>query len=143
MSSARRLFAGALVPVLIGVGSLAAASSVGAATKVGLMDCSHKIAQRPATYPLSCGDGNIGLLKVKWTSFGGSSAKGTGSLAVNGCDPNCAAGKTTRTSVTIVATKPKTINGKRTYSRIALTGASGKPAGRYGVNKYGPYTLEG
>lgn len=144
MSHARRLLAAALVPAALALtAGVAAAPSTAASAKPGLIACTHKIVTKPKAYALACGDGNIGLLKVKWTTFGGKKATGTGTLAVNLCEPNCAAGKIRNTSVTITASRPKKFAAGTSYTRIGLTAASAKKAGSYGVDKNGPYSLQG
>jgi len=131
-----------LAAALLASASLAAVATAPAASakmSTGLLDCAHKLQTRPSTYALACGDGNVGLLKISWSSFGGGTAKGSGKLAVNGCDPNCASGKTTKTTVRIVATVPKRFRGKRTYTKLVLTRPDGKSAGVYRVDANGPY----
>lgn len=107
---------------------------------VGLLGCAHKLESKPKTFTLSCGDGNVGLVGVTWKTFGGSTARGSGTLVVNECEPNCAAGKLVKNRVRILASKPQTISGKRSYTLIALR-ANGKSDGNYGINRYGPYVL--
>ncbi len=143
ITTTRRRSTAVLAAAVLVAAGLAAAPSMGAATKPGLINCSHKLVKSPKTYNLACGDANISLTKVKWTNFGGAKAEGTATLVVNTCTPTCVAGKFRRSTVSVVASKPKTVAGKRTYSRIGLTAASGKRAGSYGVNKNGPYQLQG
>lgn len=128
--------------VLLGSAAVAVAPA-GAARTPGLLDCSRALQVRPATYVLACGDGNAGLARISWSRFGGATARGTGVLSVNGCDPNCAEGSYHRTRVRIVATRVRTIAGKPSYSRLSLTRTNGKTAGRYGVDARGPYPLGG
>ncbi|HEY5389130.1 MAG TPA: hypothetical protein VIJ83_01140 [Solirubrobacteraceae bacterium] len=48
---------------------------------------------RPHSIIIACGDGNILLTHLTWSSFGGASAHGSGDYSANDCNPNCAAGK--------------------------------------------------
>ncbi len=47
---------------------------------------------RPANYLMSCADANASWKKVKWASWGASTALGTGDLYQNDCQPNCVSG---------------------------------------------------
>lgn len=131
------LAAGTIVPAA----GAAGVHSSRAHARVGLIECAGKLATRPKTYLLACGDGSVGLIHVKWKAFGGQTARGTGTLVVNRCEPNCAAGKVIRTSVSVVASAPRTIASHRSYSKLSLTRKGGKSAGRYGIDKYGPSML--
>jgi hypothetical protein len=131
----------AVIPVVVATAAIAPAAQ--ASKPTGLLNCAAKVDVRPKTFQLACGDGNIGLVKLSWTRFGGATASGTGVLAVNGCDPTCVDGSVTRTRVRIVATRTRTLGHKRTYTRLALTLRSGKSAGHYGIDAHGPYERNG
>jgi hypothetical protein len=55
-------------------------------------NCTHSQV-RPSTIVLACADYNLELTKLHWSSFGGSTARGSGEYYVNDCTPDCAAGK--------------------------------------------------
>src|ERR1700677_1755286 len=82
------------------------ASAASAAAPVKITTC-NKAVSRPKQMTLTCGDANTGLSKLKWSSFGGTSAKGSGTFETNTCEPNCAAGKVVRHPVTVAAGKPR------------------------------------
>jgi hypothetical protein len=62
---------------------------------------------RPATIVVACADANLQLTHLKWSSFGGSTARATGEYYVNDCAPNCAAGKFHSYPITVVLSKAK------------------------------------
>jgi hypothetical protein len=139
----RRLLVAALVPGALAAG-IAAAPSTAATAKPGLISCEHKLTHRPASILLFCGDGSVGINKIRWSSFGAATATGTGTLLVNKCEPSCADGNYDRSKITITLTKPKTFAGKRSYSVLKMTTtATGKSAGIYDINRFGPYEREG
>jgi hypothetical protein len=61
---------------------------------------------RPSAIVLFCGDDNEYVSKLKWSSFGAGTAKGSGVLYDNSCTPNCAAGKFEHFAASVVADKP-------------------------------------
>ncbi|HEY4277165.1 MAG TPA: hypothetical protein VGM91_03035 [Conexibacter sp.] len=128
--------------LLASAAAVPAAASAAATRPAGLLNCARNLQVKPKVFTLACGDGNVGLSSLRWTSFGGASARATGIFAVNQCDPNCASGTVLRRRVTVVATRPGMFGGKRTYSRLALTGKTGRSLGRYGIDSDGPYTRE-
>lgn len=131
--------------LVLGAASIAtvAAPAASAARAPGLLDCARTVQVRPKTFALACGDGNIGLVKARWQSFGHATARGTAMLAINGCDPNCADGSFTRTRVRVTATRVRTLRGKRTYTRLSLRRSNGRSAGQYGIDARGPYARDG
>lgn len=63
-----------------------------AATNVYLTgDCRHP-QSTPSTVILACGDANTFVRSLRWTHWNTSLAVGRGTLSVNSCVPNCAAG---------------------------------------------------
>lgn len=48
---------------------------------------------KPTKVTLACADDNIYATGLKFSSYGGSTAKATGTIHANECKPNCAAGK--------------------------------------------------
>jgi hypothetical protein len=140
----RRLLAAVLVPGALAAMAVAAAPSTAAPARTGLIDCAHKLTHRPTSILLFCGDGSVGINKVTWSSFGGATATGRGTLLVNRCEPSCADGTYTRSRITIRLSRPRTFAGKRSYSVLEMTTiATGKSAGIYDVNRFGPYEREG
>ncbi len=91
-----------------------------------------KATGRPKTLTLACADGNSVLNGLRWSSFGGASARATGTLELNACTPNCAQGKFVRYPVAVGANDPRTCKaGLRVYSKLTLrfTGRAPSSAG--------------
>jgi hypothetical protein len=84
---ARALIAGLALAGAIGAAALAS----GTARRV-VGDC-FKSQARPATIIIACADDNLVLIHVRWSTFGGPSARATGTYYVNDCTPYCAAGR--------------------------------------------------
>ncbi|HEY2769625.1 MAG TPA: hypothetical protein VGI87_03620 [Solirubrobacteraceae bacterium] len=128
---------------LIAAGLLAAtATSAGAAGLPGLADNvgSKQAKVRPGVI-LYTGDGSgffagngqpgkhpkVG--KLHWTSWSGSSASATGANWLNKCVPNCAKGTFAKFPVTLKASRPRTVLGKKVFTRMQVTYTSTQPHG--------------
>ncbi len=74
-------------------------SSASATDSIYLSDCGYGYLIKPASITLACGDGYIGIEKIKWKSWGKSSASGVGTYFYNNCNPDCASGKFIRFKV--------------------------------------------
>ena len=83
----RLVFVTVLLAGAIAVSALASGS---ARRVVG--DCT-KSQVRPSSIVLACADDNLVLTHLHWSSFGASDATAAGDYYVNGCTPDCAAGK--------------------------------------------------
>lgn len=66
-------------------------------------------------------DGSWVIAGLKWTSWGGTSARATGISSASSCNPNCAAGTRTQDPATLVVSKPKRFLGRSVYSCFRLT----------------------
>lgn len=106
----------ALAMALISVGVIAASAT----TSVKITNC-VSASSRPKSLTLACGDGNTVLSKLRWKSFGGTSAQATGMLEVNTCSPNCAGGKVVRYPVAVKADSIRKCKaGLRVYNKLTL-----------------------
>ncbi|MHB1467759.1 MAG: hypothetical protein ACYCU0_13175 [Solirubrobacteraceae bacterium] len=61
-------------------------------------------AYKPTKLVLACADANLYVTGLKFSSYGASTAKATGTIHENQCKPNCAAGKFATHPATIVLT---------------------------------------
>ena len=91
-------------------------------------DCQHA-AFKPKSIIIACGDGNVQAINMHWSKWGANSAKGTGTLKVNTCTPNCAAGKFKRYPGSIVLSKPRTCPSGRQFAHLKYTFTHKKPKG--------------
>jgi len=127
-----RRFALAVGSLCIVLGVVGAATASGSNRVVG--DCKHSQI-RPAQIIIYCADAN-GLLKnMRWSSFGGATARGTGSYSFNDCNPNCAAGHFHTYPVTVTLSRAGRCPDGHTDYRLALatySSATRRPSGPAG-----------
>jgi hypothetical protein len=125
MRLAKHHLAGALLAAALL--STAFAISASASTPLKITNC-NKAASRPKLLTLTCGDGNTVLKGLSWTSFGGATARGSGTFVMNTCEPNCAQGKDVSYKVSVTASSPRRCkSGLRVYNKVALAFSSAKP----------------
>jgi hypothetical protein len=62
-------------------------------SSVIVLDCFTHPQVRPHNYLIACGDGNNGLVSLRWTHWGPNFALARGLDMVNDCQPYCAVGK--------------------------------------------------
>jgi hypothetical protein len=118
--------------------TVASALSAFASSPLRISNCNSSSA-RPKLLTLTCGDGNVVLKGLKWSSFGGSTARARGTFVTNTCKPNCAQGKDVSYPVSVKATNPKTCRGGvRVYNRVALQFTARTPLS---VSRYKNWTL--
>jgi hypothetical protein len=113
-----------LVVVLVALG----ASATLGASNVKITNRA-KASVRPKTLTLTCGDGNTVLSGLRWSSFGGSVARASGTFETNTCNPNCAQGKVVRYPVSVKASSPRSCKkGRLVYNKLALRFAARAPS---------------
>ena len=83
------------------------------------------LAVRPISLQLTA-DGTLSVERVQWSSWGGSTASGSGSALYHGCVPNCAAAPTHAAVVAIRLSDVRTCRGKRYYAGVTLRLTSGR-----------------
>jgi hypothetical protein len=74
---------------------------------------------RPTSLQLSA-DGTLAVTAASWSSWGETSATGTGVASFHGCDPNCAQATPHTAPVTISLQTIKTCDGREYYSRAVV-----------------------
>jgi hypothetical protein len=83
-----------LIPVAAAIAMLGALTALpaDARTKVrAVSDCRHGEV-RPDAIILACGDGTSALSHLRWRTWGGRTARATGTLSYVDCTPSCAEG---------------------------------------------------
>jgi hypothetical protein len=107
-----------------------AATAGGASGKPFAITC-YSEHFKPKRITIACGDAGIWLGKLKWSSWGSSSAKGTGVYNQNDCTPDCASGKIKSAPVKVTLSKVKTCPGQTNpaFKQAALTYTGTRPAG--------------
>jgi hypothetical protein len=107
--------------------ALAVSTSV-ASSPLKITNCT-KATSRPKTLTLACADANTVLRSLSWSSFGGATARAKGTLEVNKCEPNCAAGKFSKYPIKASASGTRKCKGAlRVYSRLSLQFTGKSPA---------------
>jgi len=129
----RLIIIGAVLPALLVV---CAATAAGVDSSVKITNC-NTASSHPKLLTLTCGDGNTVLKGLAWSSFGSSSAKATGRLVMNTCDPDCAQGKDVSYSVAVQASDPRTCKqGLRVYDKLTLRFTGRPPAARSSLTRW-------
>jgi hypothetical protein len=86
---------------------------------------------KPKRIVLACGDGGTWLGKLKWSSWGASSASGAGNYSAINCTPDCAAGHVKSYPVKVTLSKAKTCPGQThpAFKQAAFTYTVARPQG--------------
>jgi hypothetical protein len=113
-----------LVAATVAAASSVAASAAQATAVQRIGGCAPDRA-RPTRVILACGDAALGLTRMRWTSWGGSAARGHGFVSINDCEPYCAAGTFHQYRVRVVADRPKVCQGTRVYTRVTFVPSRG------------------
>ncbi len=80
---------------------------------------------RPTTVYLSCGDGSVSVTSITWQSWGTAAAYGTGTLNVNTCQPDCAAGNVDSYPASIEVSNPSSSSGVPIFQDVTVTPTGG------------------
>jgi hypothetical protein len=97
-----------------------------AATPSYYNDCGLAGVVKPQSITQFCGDGGAGVSDIKWSSWGSTSAKGTGTYYINGCDPDCADGKISYSKVNVLLSGLAKTHGKNYLMKVTVTPLAGK-----------------
>jgi hypothetical protein len=95
---------------------------VGVAVLVAACGSGHKVyvqgAYKPRRVVLGAG---TPIMQVRWLSYGGSTARAEGMLAVTtSCSPTCATGQTVFTPISFTVSYVGSCKGKRSYRLISI-----------------------
>ena len=100
-----------------------------------IYDCDSQASQRPDTLILTCADNSETLEDLSWTNWGAPTAKATGQLGEDSCDPDCADGTATQYAVTVTVTGLK--GGRYTTMHVTAPKAPDASAS-YSLDPDGP-----
>jgi hypothetical protein len=75
---------------------------------------------RPSTL-IEFEDGSWLIVNLRWSGWGGATARASGISSASNCKPNCAQGKRTHDPATLVVSQPKRFRGRTIYSCFQLT----------------------
>ena len=113
--------------LLAGAVAVSALASGSARRVVG--DCT-KSQVRPSSIVLACADDNLVLTHLHWSSFGASDATAAGDYYVNGCTPDCAAGKFHSYPIKLTLSEARECpDGHNDYREASFTFLATKPRG--------------
>ena len=116
ISNRRLLAIAALAAVLL----LSAAIAASASAPLKITNCNSAVS-RPKLLTLTCADANTVLKGLRWSSFGGKSARANGTFVMNTCEPDCAAGKDVSYPVIAKASEARSCKkGIRVYNKLTL-----------------------
>jgi hypothetical protein len=119
--------------IIVAVAALAAPSvalAAGSAHRPFAINCNQE-QFKPKKVVLACGDGATWLGALKWSSWGSSTAAGTGRYNAINCRPSCAAGHVKSYPVKVTLSKPKTCPGQThlAFKQATLTYTGTPPTG--------------
>jgi hypothetical protein len=98
--------------------------------------CTGPAVRAPKDLVLFCGDGNDEVSGLNWKGWGDSSTHASGTVAVNLCQPNCAAGHSHSYGVS-VSVKGLTGHGRSArYTRLTLSFSGTPPKGQRRVQQF-------
>ena len=106
--------------------SFVALTPVHATTISYYNECGLAGVVKPKSVTQFCGDGGAGVTNIKWSTWGSSSAKGTGTYYINGCDPDCADGKISYSKVNLSLSGLAKTHGKNYLMKVTVTPLAGK-----------------
>jgi hypothetical protein len=97
-------------------------TAVSAASLPVVINCAGKGQVKPGSYILACADGNAFITKMRWASWAGQAAFGSGTETFRVCVPNCVSGKTVSVPVLAALWRVQTLPGhRRTHYFTRLT----------------------
>lgn len=121
------------IPIVVGV--LAAAVFVPSAVAGGSglhvffpNDCQQNV-YKPRSITVACAGANFRLTKVRWSSYGATTAKGSATARIDTCDPNCVSGTFHTYSVSVSLSKVKQCGDVPQFTRLAVTFTGTRPKG--------------
>jgi hypothetical protein len=129
----RRLVGFTVTVVALAACALPAFASGGTNRLAG--NCEHSQI-RPSNIVLACADDNAEVGSVKWISFGGAVATGTGIYGFNDCTPNCVSGRFHYYPAKLTVAKAAPCSdGHDDYRSLKLTFTGAPPKGFHRVFK--------
>jgi hypothetical protein len=111
------------------VGTAVVAAPAGAQEHVFVPRNCETNAYKPKSITVSCADSNFRVTKIKWSSYGTSSANGSATARVNDCNPDCAGGTFRSYPATVRLTRVRQCGDVPQFKRIAVTFTGKRPKG--------------
>jgi hypothetical protein len=91
-------------------------------------DCEQNV-YKPRSITVACADSNFRLTKVRWSSYGATTAKGSATARIDTCNPNCVSGTFHSYPVSVGLSKVKQCGDVPQFTRLAVTFTATRPKG--------------
>ena len=91
-------------------------------------DCTQNV-YKPRSITVACADANFRLTKVKWSSYGATTASGTARARIDTCDPNCVSGTFQTYPARVSLSQVKQCGDVPQFTRLAVTFTATRPTG--------------
>jgi hypothetical protein len=115
----RTLTASAAIAIVT-LGSLALPVTATAATSLPKVSNCGEVSAKPTGLVLSCADANTALETLKWSSWGKSTARATGTFSENDCSPTCVEGMFHRYKAVVTLSAPKMVKGAKVFTKVRV-----------------------
>jgi hypothetical protein len=79
-----------------------------------------EVSAKPTGLVLSCADANTALEMLKWSSWGTSTARATGTFSENDCSPTCVEGMFHRYKAVVTLSAPKMVKGAKVFTKVRV-----------------------
>jgi hypothetical protein len=119
------------IALLAGLAAVPAVALAATSPQVWVTNC-IKAHYKPKQIALSCADsGNNVLTQLKWSSWTGAKATGTGTHEVNSCIPNCASSRSKPYPASVTLSKPKSCKNlsHKVFKQATITYPAKRPPG--------------
>jgi hypothetical protein len=88
-----------------------------------VVNCAMQNQVKPSLYILACGDAGAKIINMRWATWGGQAAFGSGTYSLRVCIPNCVNGKTVTFPILAALWRVKPLPGQsgvRYFTRLTL-----------------------
>lgn len=100
---------------------IAAPASAAPASHTRVISSCTTATYKPSSYILTCADANTQIRHATYTSWSPKLAEGRGTYVYNTCTPSCAAGTFKHHPVSFMLYRPKTVGGKKLFTRMSVS----------------------
>jgi hypothetical protein len=92
------------------------------------VDCMHNVF-RPQSITVACADDNFRVTKIRWASYGQSSASGSGRARIDTCDPDCVSGTFRTYRVRVQLSRVRQCGDVPQFTQLVVTFRGMPPSG--------------
>lgn len=100
-------------------------SAVISPSQVFTWDCEIPV-QKPDAITFTCGDGNMYVEQIDWSTWNAQEAEGTGIYTANNCDPDCAEGTFVHAQVSVRLSNLADYKGKKYLRTLVIRRTDGE-----------------